>query len=216
LSHWITPSSVLPFLYKARREVSVRAALGASRWRLARMLLTESLILSLTGGLLGALVAHTAVDALRSIIPAEVPRAADVSVDGRVLLATAIAAIGTGLMFGVTPLIHFWKRSTAVALNQRERAGTAGTATQKLRATLVVAEVALAIVLIIGAIVQLRGMRTVVGVVGDIRHDGPESQIRPQAYVPFAQSRLIGATVVLQSSVDARTLLPAVKVPCRR
>jgi putative ABC transport system permease protein len=350
------------------REVSVRAALGASRWRLARMLLAESLILSLTGGLLGALVAQMAVDALKAIIPAEVPRAAAVSVDARVLVATAMAAIGTGMVFGLTPLIHFWKRSTAVALNQRERAGTASTATQKLRATLVVAEVALAIVLIIGAglflssfarvtavdlgvdrhnvlmvrvrpyvggaqastgvpvtslesararhpealervlervraipgvkvaalaggglplrgdlitvnfgipgrdlprntdialneitpdffgalnvplrygrafldtdrqgsplvailseaaaeryfggrnavgqVVQLRGMRTVVGVVGDIRHDGPERHIRPQAYVPFAQSRLIGATVVLQSSVDARTRLPAVK-----
>jgi predicted permease len=341
------------------RELGIRAALGASRWDLSRVLLLESLILSLAGAALGAAVAWWGVDALRSAIPATVPRAATIAVDMRVLAATGIVAVLTGIAFGMAPVAQFSRPTVASALNQGERTTTASTRTKALRATLVVAEVALAVVLLIGSglflasfarlinvnlgldhhdvltvqvrvleapaniqqasqrnrqlllnvlarvraipgvkvasllggglplrgdlrtadfgipgrelprntdidlnqispdyfraikvpllkgrfftdddsqnsqpvvilnqaavaryfdgedaighIVRLAGNRTVVGVVGNIRHDGPESGWRTQAFVPLPQSRVLGATLVVRTAPGAQGIVPAVR-----
>src|SRR4030095_13030026 len=83
------------------RELGIRAAIGASRWDLSRLLLLESLILSLTGAALGAAAAWWGVDILRSVIPAQVPRAATIAVDMRVLASTGILAVLTGVGFGM-------------------------------------------------------------------------------------------------------------------
>lgn len=350
------------------RELGVRSALGASRWDLCRMLLAESLILSAGGAVCGLLVANLGVDLLRATMPGDVPRVSNVSVDLRVLVASALMAVVMGLLFGLTPLLHFWRERASQTLYRGERGATAGAAAQGLRSILVVAEVALATVLLIGAalflgsfarvtsidlgidhrdllmvrvrpfvgpaqastgmpitsletaraqhpemlervlervraipgvqvaslatgglplrgdlitvdfgipgrelprnndidfneitpeyfetlkvpllrgrlvtendrqesqpvvvlkeaaarryfgvndaigkVVRLRGERTVIGVVGNIRHDGPEGRLRTQAFVPFAQSRPIGATLVLRTTVDPQAVLPAVK-----
>jgi putative ABC transport system permease protein len=341
------------------RELGIRAALGGSRWDLSRVLLLESLILSLTGAALGAAVAWWGVELLRSIVPAEVPRAATIVVDLRVLATTGILAVLAGIAFGMAPVVKFARPTTAGALNQSERTGTATTRTKVLRSTLVVAEVALAVVLLVGSglflasfarvtnvdlgldpddvltvqvrvlevpadneqaaqrnrglllnvldrvraipgvevasltggglplrgdlrtfdfgipgrdlprntdialnqispdyfqalkvpllrgrlfadadsqnshpvvilnqaaaaryfpgedavgkVVRLVGNRTVVGVVGDIRHDGPESGWRTQAFVPLAQSRVFGATLVVRTASGAQGILPAVR-----
>ena len=341
------------------RELGIRAALGASRWDLSRVLLLESLILSLTGAAFGAVVAWWGIDALRSAIPAEVPRAATIAVDMRVLAATGIVAILTGIAFGMAPVAHFSRPTVAGALSQTERTATASTRTKSLRATLVVAEVALAVVLLVGSglflasfarlinvdlgldhqnvltvqvrvleaptnvqqasqrnrqlllnvldrvraipgvevasllggglplrgdlrtvdfgipgrelprntdialnqispdyfrtikvplskgrffsdddsqnsepvvilnqaaaeryfegedaigkIVRLAGDRTVVGIVGNIRHDGPERGWRTQAYVPLPQSRVLGATLVVRTARGAQGIVPAVR-----
>ena len=341
------------------RELGIRAALGASRWDLSRVLLLESLILSLTGAAFGAVVAWWGIDALRSAIPAEVPRAATIAVDMRVLAATGIVAILTGIAFGMAPVAHFSRPTVAGALSQTERTTTASTRTKALRATLVVAEVALAVVLLVGSglflasfarlinvdlgldhqnvltvqvrvleaptnvqqasqrnrqlllnvldrvraipgvevasllggglplrgdlrtvdfgipgrelprntdialnqispdyfrtikvplskgrffsdddsqnsepvvilnqaaaeryfegedaigkIVRLAGDRTVVGIVGNIRHDGPERGWRTQAYVPLPQSRVLGATLVVRTARGAQGIVPAVR-----
>ena len=112
------------------RELGIRAALGGSRWDLARVLLLESLILSLAGAALGAAVAWWGVDLLRSIVPAEVPRAATIAVDIRVLATTGILAVLTGIAFGMAPVVKFSRPTIAGALNQSERTGTATTSHQ--------------------------------------------------------------------------------------
>jgi putative ABC transport system permease protein len=341
------------------RELGIRAALGGSRCDLSRVLLLESLILSLTGAALGAAVAWWGVDLLRSIIPAEVPRAATIAVDLRVLATTGILAVLTGVAFGMAPVVKFGRPTVVGLLNQSERTSTASLRTKVLRSALVVAEVALAVILLVGSglflasfarvinvdlgldprdvltvqvrvlempvnaqqaaqrnrqllmnvldrvralpgvevaslaggglplrgdlqtfdfgipglelprnaeialnqispdyfralkvplvrgrlfaeadsqnsqpvvilnqaaaaryfpgedavgrVVRLVGNRTVVGVVGDIRHDGPESGWRTQAFVPLAQSRVFGATLVVRAAADARGILPAVR-----
>ena len=341
------------------RELGIRAALGASRWDLSRVLLFESIILALAGSAMGAALAWWGVDALRWMIPAEVPRAASVGVDLRVLAATGILAVLTGLAFGMAPAVKFSRPMIAGTLNQAERTSTATIRTQVLRSVLVVAEIALAVVLVVasglflssfarvmnvdlgfdpaevltvqvrvleapadvekaaqrrrelllnvldrvrtipgvevaslagggmplrgdlrtfdfgipgrelppstdialnqispdyfralkvpllrgrwfaeadrqnsepvvilneraaaryfpgedplGKVVRLLGKRTVVGVVGDIRYDGPESGWRTQAFVPFTQSRVLGATLVLRTAPRAQGILPAVR-----
>jgi putative ABC transport system permease protein len=341
------------------RELGIRAALGGSRWDLSRILLLESLILSSTGAALGAAVAWWGVDLLRSIVPAEVPRAATIAVDIRVLATTGILAVLAGLAFGMAPVVKFSRPTIAGAFNQAERTSTATIRTKILRSSLVVAEVALAVILLVGSglflasfarvtnvdlgldpkdvltvqvrviqapadieqaaqrnrqllqnvldrvraipgvevaslaggglplrgdlrtvdfgipgrelprntdialnqispdyfqalkvpllrgrlfadadtqnsepvvilneaaaaryfpgenalgkVVRLVGNRTVVGVVGDIRHDGPESGSRTQAFVPLAQSRIFGATLVVRTAPGVEGILPAVR-----
>ena len=341
------------------RELGIRAALGGSRWDLSRLLLLESVILSLTGAALGAAVAWWGVDFLRSIIPAEVPRAATIAVDLRVLATTGILAVLTGVAFGMAPVVKFSRPTLAGVLNQAERSSTASLRTRVLRSTLVVAEVALAVVLLVGSglflasfarvinvdlgldpdhvltvqvrvleasadpqqaaqrnrqllmnvlgrvralpgveiaslaggglplrgdlrtvdfgipgrelprntdialnqispdyfralkvpllrgrvfaetdsqnsepvvilnkaaaaryfpgqdavgrVVRLAGNRTIVGVVGDIRLDGPESGSRTQAFVPIEQSRVFGATLVIRTASGAEAIFPAVR-----
>ncbi len=341
------------------RELGIRAALGASRWDLSRVLLLESLILSLAGAALGAAVAWWGVDVLRAAMPEEVPRAATIAVDLRVLAATGMLAILTGIGFGLAPVVQFSRPSVATTLYQSERTTTASSRTKVLRATLVVAEVALAVVLLVGSglflasfarlinvdlgmdhrdvftvrvrvleapadvqqasqrysqrlqnvlsrvrampgvevasllggglplsgnlrtvnfgipgrelprntdialnqispdyfraikvplvkgrsfteddsqnsepvvilsdaaaaryfagedaigkVVRLGGNRTVVGIVGNVRHDGPESGWRPQAYVPLPQSPVFGATLVVRTALDTRAIVPAVR-----
>jgi predicted permease len=341
------------------RELGIRAALGGSRWDLSRLLLLESVILSLTGATLGAAVAWWGVDFLRSIIPAEVPRAGTIAVDLRVLATTGILAVLTGVAFGMAPVVKFSRPTVAGVFNQAERSSTASLRTRILRSTLVVAEVALAVVLLVGSglflasfarvmnvdlgldpdhvltvrvrvleasadpqqaaqrnrqllmnvlgrvralpgvevaslaggglplrgdlqtvdfgipgrelprntdislnqispdyfralkvpllrgrmfaetdsqngeqvvilnkaaaeryfpgqdavgrVVRLAGNRTIVGVVGDIRLDGPESGWRTQAFVPIAQSRVFGATLVIRAASGAEAIFPAVR-----
>jgi predicted permease len=341
------------------RELRIRAALGASRWDLSRALLIESLVLSLAGAALGVFVAWVGVELLRSAIPAEVPRVGSIAIDLRILAATGVAAIVTGLAFGTAPVLQFSRPGVEQTLHQSERANTAGGASQWLRAGLVVAEVALAVVLLVGSglflasfarvthvdlglnpfdvltvrirplvggkeyeaalqrngqllqnvlervravpgvemasllggglplrgdlrtedfgipgrtlprdadidlnqispdyfrvlkvpllkgrsfteadgrnsqpvvilndaaarkyfgdedaigkAVQLNGLRTIVGVVGNIRHDGPEMDWRTQAFVPIVQSRVVGATLVLRTTSNLSGILPAVK-----
>ena len=341
------------------RELSIRSALGGSRWDLSRVLLLESLILSLTGAALGAALAWWGVDLLRSIVPAEVPRAAAIAVDIRVLATTGILAVLAGIAFSLAPVMKFSRPTIPGALNQAERTSTATIRTKVLRSTLVVAEVALAVVLLVGSglflasfsrvtnvdlgldpndvltvqvrvleapadieqaaqrnrqllrnvldrvrvipgvevaslaggglplrgdlrtfdfgipgrelprntdialnqispeyfralkvplltgrlfadadtqnsepvvilneaaaaryfpgenavgkVVRLVGSRTVVGVVGDVRYDGPESAGRTQAFVPITQSRVLGATLVVRTAARAQGILPAVR-----
>jgi putative ABC transport system permease protein len=342
-----------------QRELVIRAALGASRGDLARALLTESLLLSTAGAVLGAVAAWLGVDVLRAAIPAEVPRVADLAVDLRVLAFTTIAAVAVGVLFGAAPVLQFSRPAGAAALTQPTRTSTASAAHQRLRGALVVVEVALAVVLLVGSglflasfarvasvnlgldprdvltvrirplvgeanyaqaqlrnrdllrnvigrvraipgvevaalvsggvplrgdlrtiefaipgrtlpkgqdldfnevspdyfrairvpllagrffadddrqgsepvviineaaarrffpgedpigqTVQFLGLRRIVGVVGSIRHDGPETEWRRQGFVPIDQSRAVGATLVMRLSRAPADLLPAVK-----
>ena len=133
------------------REMGVRAALGASRWRLVRGLLVEGLLLSTLGAALGVLLAYAGVQVMRAWLPAGLPRVASIGLDLRVLLATVAAATASGLFFGIVPALHSSRPDLASALKDSGRSNTAGAATQRLRGALVVAEVALAVMLLVGA-----------------------------------------------------------------
>jgi putative ABC transport system permease protein len=133
------------------REMGVRAALGASRWRLVRSLLVEGLVLSLTASAIGILLAYAGIGIIRAWLPAGVPRVAQIGIDLRVLLAAIGAAVMTGVTFGLVPALHSASPDLTTALKDTGRSSTAGKGTQRLRGALVVAEIALAVVLLVGA-----------------------------------------------------------------
>ena len=132
------------------REVGVRAALGAGRWRLVRQLMAESLVLSIAGTALATVLAWWAVQILRSSMPEGVPRISQISIDLRVLGAAAGLALVTGILFGIVPALQLSKPDLANALKEGAR-GSVGGQRQRLRSALVVLEVALAVVLLVGA-----------------------------------------------------------------
>ncbi|HKB07136.1 MAG TPA: ABC transporter permease, partial [Candidatus Polarisedimenticolia bacterium] len=133
-----------------KKEMAIRASLGAGRARLLRQLLTESILLSLAGGAVGAILALWGVDVLQAFIPADVPRFRPITVDARVLLFTLGVSLLTGLLFGVLPALD----SSRLDLNEALRDGTRGTpgrARGRARDFLVVGEIGVALVLLIGA-----------------------------------------------------------------
>ena len=133
-----------------QQEVAIRAALGAGRGRIVRQLLTESIVLALAGGVLGLGVAWFGTRMLLVLSRGQLPRTLDVAMDGRVLLFSLAVSLLTGLLFGVVPAL----RISAPALQSTHREGgrgLAGSVSQRLRNALVVAEVALAVVLVVGA-----------------------------------------------------------------
>ena len=133
-----------------QREVGIRAALGASRWRLIRQLLIESLVLSAAGTLCAIIVAWWGVELLRTSMPEGVPRVATIAIDLRVLAAAAGLSLLTGILFGLVPALQVSRPDLTLALKAGVQPG-AGTASRKLRSALVVAEIALAVVLLVGA-----------------------------------------------------------------
>jgi putative ABC transport system permease protein len=131
------------------REIAIRTALGAGRGRLVRQLLTESVLLSGAGSVLGLLVARWVLDVLPAI-GADVPRLASVRIDLGVLAFTAAVAAATGLLFGLAPAWHAARGDAAEGLREGGR-GSAGPAARRLRAGLTAAEVGLALVVLVGA-----------------------------------------------------------------
>jgi putative ABC transport system permease protein len=133
------------------KEMALRAAMGASRARIIRQLLTESLILAGLGAVLGLLVAQWGTEALIRTVPQNIPRISTIQLDGVVLAFTLLVSLGTGIIFGLVPAWQASHVDLNTALKTGARIGTGGEHKHRLRNALVMAEVALALVLLICA-----------------------------------------------------------------
>jgi predicted permease len=138
------------------REFAVRSALGAGRARLLRQFVTEGVAIALAGGALGIVMAGVGLRAVLLAYPASIPRSADVSLDWRAILFTFGLAVLTGIVFGLAPLLHLREQQLNNAVKEGGSRTSAGTARTRTRNALVMAEVALAVVLVIGAGLLLR------------------------------------------------------------
>lgn len=138
------------------KEMAIRTAIGASGWRLFRQTLTESLLLSCLAAGIGLLLSMVGLRLLVGLAPSDTFALHELRIDRHVLLFTAAIAILTGILFGLIPASHYWKRNINEVLNRSTR-GVAGSSS-RLRAGLVVAEVALSLVLLVGAGLMVRSL----------------------------------------------------------
>jgi predicted permease len=153
------------------REIAVRQALGVSRWRLIRQLLTESTILGLMAGVIGLFLGYWALRLLTTLAATSFPRVVEAHMDLRVLAFTLLVSLATGILFGLAPAFSS-RHVTHDALKEGGRGGTAGAGSQRLRSTLVVAEVALSLTLLVGAGLLIRSFLRLQEVDTGFRPDG--------------------------------------------
>jgi putative ABC transport system permease protein len=133
------------------REVGIRSALGAGRARIVRQLLVESLVLSVVGTAIALVLAWWGVQVLRTSLPDGVPRVASIAIDLRVLAVAAVISLATGLLFGLFPALQLSKTDLSTALKDGARGASSGSVRGWVRNLLVVTEVALSVVLLVGA-----------------------------------------------------------------
>ena len=139
-----------------QKEIALRVALGAARCRVIRQLLTESVLLALLGGATGAFLGYCGVKLFVAASPTNIPRLAEVSVDGVALFFTLCAAMLTGVAFGLAPAWQASRPNLNQALKEGSAAASSGVSAGRTRSSLVVAEVALAVVLLVGAGLMLQ------------------------------------------------------------
>jgi predicted permease len=139
-----------------QREMALRVTLGASRLQLLRHLVAENLLLALTGGFLGSVLAFWALPPLRSLVPPEMIGGTHIALDSRVLLFTLICCLGSGVFFGLIPALRLVDADLNVSLQEGGRSSSGGAKARRMRSALVVTEIALAAVLLIAAGLLLR------------------------------------------------------------
>jgi putative ABC transport system permease protein len=192
-----------------RREMAVRAALGAGRARLAGQSLTESVVLSLAGGLVGLVVAHWGIGGLKPLAPRGVPVVGleHLGVDLRIAVFTCVLSIATGLIFGLLPALQLARQDLNTALKDGSR--TAGSVRRRLRLALVVSEIALASLLLVGAGLTLRSFQTLLRVQPGFAGDGVLTAL---VTLPGARYRNVETLLAAVDQIEARfSAIPGVR-----
>jgi putative ABC transport system permease protein len=147
-----------------RKEIAVRSALGAGRWRVARQLLTESVLLGCLAGILSLAFGVWGVNAIRAAMPEEMMQGVEVGMDRWVLGFTFLISLFTGVLFGLAPALHAARSGVTEALKETGRASTMSGSSRFLRSLFVVAEVSLSLVLLIGAGLLIRSLHNLLNV----------------------------------------------------
>jgi predicted permease len=175
-----------------QREFAIRSALGAGTGRILRQFLTEGILLALIGGAAGAALGYSALRALLLADPQSVPRSAEIALDPSVLLFTLVVSILTGVLFGIAPIFHLRQHAVNMTLKEAGQRSTAGSARTRLRSALVAAEVALAVVLVIGAGLLLRSFWNLMSVDAGFNrsHLSTFGVVLPTPTYPNPQSRV--------------------------
>ncbi|HET7840660.1 MAG TPA: ADOP family duplicated permease, partial [Terriglobia bacterium] len=153
------------------REIAIRVALGAARKRVVAQLLTESVLLALIGGVAGVLLARWGLDFLVNLSATIFPRVAAASMDGRVLVFSTLVSLGTGIVFGLAPALHSSRGIKAESLKEGGRGATVGMVSQRMRHSLIVAELALSLVLLSGSGLLIKSFLRLQEVDGGFRPD---------------------------------------------
>src|SRR4249919_3728437 len=182
-----------------QQELAVRAALGASRGRLAYELLAESVVLGLVGGVAGLGLAYAAVRALIALSPGNLPRLDNISIDATVLLFTFVVSIIAGLLFGAIPVFKYAGPQVASGLRGGGRTSSASRERHRARSTLVVVQVALALVLLISSGLMIRTFQA-------LRHvnpgfTNPEQLLTMSLSIPSAQVKEPEAVVRMHQAI---------------
>jgi putative ABC transport system permease protein len=141
-----------------QKEISVRTALGATRWMIVRQLLAESALLATAGGAAGLGLAAWGIKLLTALAPGDLPRITESGINLQVLIFTALVAVLTSILFGLVPALQAAKPALAASLNEGGRSGTETVARGRLRSALIVTETALAMILLVGAGLLLRSL----------------------------------------------------------
>ncbi|HLF82557.1 MAG TPA: ABC transporter permease [Blastocatellia bacterium] len=147
-----------------QKEIAIRTALGASRGRIVRQLLTEALLLSMTSAVVGTLLSLWGIKAMLSLSRETLPRAYEISVDGRVLGFTVVIALLTSVIFGLTPALQASKINLTDSLKEGSRGLSGGQRLNHVRSVLVISEVALSLVLLIGAGLMIKSLASLLKV----------------------------------------------------
>jgi putative ABC transport system permease protein len=191
-----------------QKEIAVRAALGAGRGRLMRQFLTEGVVLSLLGGVLGLFIGYAGLRVLLATNPRGIPRSLGIGLDGNVLLFTLLVSVLTGLIFGLAPALHLTRRTVTQSLRDGTGRTTAGGARQRVRRLLVVSEVALAVVLVVGSSLMLRSFAELQKV--DPGFD-PDGLLSFQIFLPAASyPQPTDQVAFLDRLIDRLSALPGV------
>ena len=192
-----------------QQELAVRSALGAGRWRIARELLLESVTLGLLGGAAGVAVAYAGLRLLTTIGPGDLPRLNEISLDGRSIAFTLILSVLSGLFFGAIPALRYLPSRQRVPLLGAMRTASVSRERQRGRNLLVMAQVAMALVLLIGAVLMIRtflAMRNV-----DPGFSDPQSLQVMRLTIPETLVRDSTTTLHMQNSIlDKLAAIPGV------
>lgn len=189
------------------REIGIRAALGATRTRLTRQLLIESVVLATAGGAIGIASAYGAVAALARFGPADTPRLQTISVDGEVLLYASCATVFSALLFGLAPAWQLARAGVGSSLKQGAR-GVAGPAHQRMRRTLAAVEVALAFVLVVSSALLLRSFLSMIDTDPGF---APAGALTAALELPTARYDSAGAAAFYARGVERIQSLPRVR-----